>query len=181
MIVNNVVLNKLIPYINNPRENAGAIDKVAASIQEFGFQQPIVIDQNNVIIAGHTRYLAAKKLNLQKVPVTIATELSEYQIKAYRIADNRVAQESKWDDELLNIEIGDLEKNEFDLSLTGFNEDELEIILNGEQIDESAIDTGEMDYEHKYQLVVDCDGEVEQNRLYSEFKKRGYTCKVLSI
>jgi site-specific DNA-methyltransferase (adenine-specific) len=140
MKIVNIKTAKLIPYINNPRNNVAAIDKVAASIKEFGFQQPIVIDDENVIIAGHTRYLAAQKLGLSEVPVTVAKDLSDYQIKAYRIADNRVAQESSWDDELLQIELGDLESNDYDLELTGFDADEIQILLNGPDYEPASID-----------------------------------------
>ena len=95
--------NKLLPYINNPRKNLN-IDKVASSIKEFGFQQPIVVDKEFVIIVGHTRFEAAKKLGIEKVPVQIA-DLSELQAKAYRIADNRLNQDANWDSDLLNYEI----------------------------------------------------------------------------
>jgi len=81
-------INLVTPYERNPRLNDGAVDAVAASLQEFGFRQPIVVDGNGVIIAGHTRFRAAKKLGLKKVPVHVATDLSPEQVKAYRITDN---------------------------------------------------------------------------------------------
>ena len=87
-------IDDLIPYINNPRNNKNAIDKVASSIKNFGFKVPIVIDKNNEIINGHTRLEASKKLNLKEVPCIIAEDLTEAQIKAYRIADNKVAEGS---------------------------------------------------------------------------------------
>ena len=101
-------LEEIIPYSRNPRKNQH-IDKVAASIKEFGFQQPIVVDKEKVIIVGHTRYLAAQKLGMREVPVIVAENLDENQVKAYRIADNRVAEESQWDNELLNLELMDLQ------------------------------------------------------------------------
>jgi len=118
-------LDSLTPYANNPRQNAGAVDKVAASIEAFGFKQPIVVDKENVIIVGHTRYLAAKQLGLNTVPVLVADDLSPDEAKAYRLADNRTHEESTWDKDLLALELGDLSHLEFDLSLTGFNADEL--------------------------------------------------------
>lgn len=114
-------VNKIIPYINNPRNNDEAVDKVAASIKEFGFQQPIVVDKENVVIVGHTRLLASKKLGLEKVPVIVADNLSKAQVKAYRIADNKAAEYSKWDNELLKVELEALEELDFDLSLVNID------------------------------------------------------------
>lgn len=105
----------LIPYINNPRNNENAVDKVASSISEFGFKNPIVIDKNNVIINGHTRLLASKKLGLKEVPVIVADDLSEAQVKAFRIADNKTSEYATWDEELLKIELEQLEDMNFNL------------------------------------------------------------------
>ena len=124
-----VNLEKVIPYARNPRKNGDAVAKVAASIKEFGFRQPIVVDSEMVVVAGHTRLLAARKLGLGQVPIHIAEGLTPAQIKAYRLADNRVSQEAEWDDELLSLELGDLDGDEFDLELTGFDEDELAKLL----------------------------------------------------
>ena len=115
-------VSELIPYINNPRNNENAVDKVASSIKEFGFKNPIVIDKNNVIINGHTRLLASKKLGLKEVPVIVADDLSEAQVKAFRIADNKTSEYVEWDEELLKIELEQLEDlnfsmKDFDLSL----------------------------------------------------------------
>ena len=121
-----VPLDKIIPYARNPRVNTqSAVDKVKASIHEFGWRQPIVVDKDYIIIAGHTRYLAAKQLGLSEVPVHVAENLTPAQIQAYRITDNRSAQESKWDDELLKIELFDLKSMDYDLGLTGFDAVEL--------------------------------------------------------
>jgi site-specific DNA-methyltransferase (adenine-specific) len=114
----------LVPYINNPRVNDRAIDAVAGSIAEFGFKNPIIVDRNNVIIAGHTRLLAARKLGLDQVPVIRAEDLTEKQVKAFRIADNRTAEFSEWDDELLAMELEGLED-----MFTGFSEDEIDALL----------------------------------------------------
>ena len=88
--------NRPIPYARNPRKNDGAVTKVKASIQEFGFQQPIVVDKDGIIVAGHTRHKAAMELGLTEVPVVVASDLTPAQIKAYRIADNRVNEEASW-------------------------------------------------------------------------------------
>lgn len=118
-------ITSIRPYVNNPRINDQAVDAVAASIQEFGFRQPIVIDEKGVIVVGHTRYKAAFKLSLNKVPVHVAKGLSPAQLKAYRIADNQSATLSHWNDELLPIELADLQKMDFDLRLTGFSADDI--------------------------------------------------------
>ena len=134
MEVKLTAIGKVIPYANNPRKNEAAIAKLAASIKEFGFRQPIVVDENYVIVAGHTRLLAARQLGLAEVPIHIVEGLTPAQIKAYRIADNRIALESEWDDELLAIELGDLKEADFNLELTGFNADELDELMLPTQI-----------------------------------------------
>jgi DNA modification methylase len=120
------------PYPNNPRINDGAVDTVAGSIKEFGFRQPIVVDSDSVIICGHTRFKAAQKLGLEKVPVHVAKDLSPEQIKAYRIADNKTAELAEWNYELLPIELADLQSCNYDLGLLGFDQDELAKLLNPE-------------------------------------------------
>src|ERR1700738_4358717 len=110
------------PYENNPRFNDAAVDAVAKSIKEFGFRQPIVVDEEGVIIVGHTRYFAAQKLGMTTVPVHVAVGLSPAQAKAYRIADNQTATLSQWDDDKLPRELAALLEMDFDLSLTGFSE-----------------------------------------------------------
>jgi site-specific DNA-methyltransferase (adenine-specific) len=122
----------VIPYERNPRINENAIEAVAASIKEFGWRAPIVVDENHVIICGHTRLLAAKHLGLDTVPVHIAKGLTPEQVKAYRIADNKTSEIAEWDYDLLPLELADLQQADFDLSLLGFDADELDKLLNGE-------------------------------------------------
>jgi hypothetical protein len=110
MEIFNKKIDELIPYENNPRINDNAVKYVAYSIKQFGFKVPIVIDSNNVIIAGHTRLKASKRLNLKEVPCIIADDLTEEQIKKFRIADNKVAEFSEWDEELLSLELSELEE-----------------------------------------------------------------------
>ena len=118
-------IEKLVPYARNPRITAHDVDKVAASIKEFGFRQPIVVDSEMVIIVGHVRYQAAQKLGLKKVPVHVMEGATPEQVKAYRIADNRTGEEAEWDRELLQLEINELDTGDFDKSVLGFNEEEL--------------------------------------------------------
>ena len=138
MNIQEMEITKIIPYINNPRKNLN-IDKVASSIKEFGFQQPILIDEENIIIVGHTRFEAAKKLGLEKVPVTIA-KLSKNQAKAYRIADNRLNQDASWDTKLLNLEFNDLIGDNYNLDHLGFTNDELDnLFLKDEKESEEEL------------------------------------------
>jgi len=113
------------PYEKNPRVNDRAIAAVARSIVEFGFQQPIVVDADDVIIVGHTRWRAAKKIGMKMVPVVVADKLTPAQVKAYRIADNQTNTLADWDDALLLGELNALKDDEFDLSALGFADDEL--------------------------------------------------------
>lgn len=119
------------PYEKNPRKNDSAVDAVANSISQFGFKVPVVIDNDNVIICGHTRYKAAKKLGLEAVPCVVADDLTEEQIKAFRLADNKVAEQAEWDFDLLGDELADI----FDIDMTDFGfdfaeeeEEEVEVI-----------------------------------------------------
>lgn len=118
-------VEKPVPYDRNPRKNTAAISKVAVSLQEFGWRQPIVVDEGGVVIAGHTRLEAAKRLQMKQVPVHVATGLTPAQVKAYRLADNRSAEEAEWDPELLAVELEDLRAERFDLALTCFDPAEL--------------------------------------------------------
>jgi DNA modification methylase len=138
-----VDINTIKPYENNPRKlKDSAIEKVAKSIKEFGFRQPIVVDKEKIIVVGHTRYRASKKLGLTNVPITIADNLTPEQINAYRIADNRTNEEAEWDIELLKSELKDLQLKDFDLDLTAFDEDQLNNFLFEEKdglTDEDAV------------------------------------------
>ena len=123
-------LSDIKPYPNNPRVNDAAVDAVAKSIQEFGFRVPLVVDKEGVIVCGHTRYKAALKLGLEKVPVHVAKDLTPEQIKAYRIADNKTAELAEWNYELLPIELSELKAADFDLQFLGFSKDELAKLMD---------------------------------------------------
>ena len=148
MNIQNIKTQDIKPYLENPRQNKNAINVVKKSLQEFGFQQPLVLDKDNIVVAGHTRLEAAKQLNIKEVPCIIADNLSEERIKAYRIMDNKSAEYASWDLELLTQELNDLIKMDFDLELTGFSDDELEDLgLNynfDEFVDEGLTDEDEV-------------------------------------
>ncbi|WP_373896369.1 ParB N-terminal domain-containing protein [Virgibacillus sp. CBA3643] len=128
---------KVSPYERNPRHNDEAVDKVAMSIEQFGFKVPIIVDESNIIIAGHTRLKAAKKLKMDEVPVIKASDLTDEQAKAFRIADNRVTEESTWNSEMLEEELGDL-KEFFNSTDLGFDEDEFNISVDELLEDETS-------------------------------------------
>lgn len=139
--IQRIKINEIIPYENNPRNNKNAIDKVAESIKEFGFTNPILLDKDNVVIAGHTRLEAAKKLNLTEVDC-VYLDLTEEQAKAYRLVDNKTAEFAEWDLDLLNIELEEL-------SLEGFNMDNFGFDFNleddGETLEEDGFDVEEVE------------------------------------
>ncbi len=126
----------LIPYVNNSRTHSDEqVNQVASSIKEFGFTNPVLIDEQGMLIAGHGRTLAAKKLGLDTIPCLVLEGLTEAQKKAYIIADNKLALNAGWDDDLLRLELQNLDELDFDLELTGFSDDELNLLLQPEQVD----------------------------------------------
>ena len=120
-------IDEIIPYENNPRRNEKAVDAVAKSIKEFGFKNPIIVDKDHVIISGHTRRLASIKLGLDKVPCYIAEDLTDEQVRAFRLADNRVASFATWDEEKLREEIKGIAG--IDMTDFGFREDAIKDIF----------------------------------------------------
>ena len=127
-------VSELIEYARNPRKNDHAVDKVAAAIREFGFRVPILAKSDKTVVDGHLRLKAAKKLGLETVPVMLCDDMTDAQIKAFRISVNRVADFAEWDDELLRVEFAELADLGFDLELTGFGLDEIEAM----QFDDDA-------------------------------------------
>ena len=147
------------PYEKNPRFNDNSVDTVANSIKEIGFQQPIVVDKDGVIIVGHTRYKAAKKLKLKTVPVVVADDLTEEQAKAYRLADNKVGEQSLWNFDLLDVELGDIVG--VDMADFGF-------------LGESPIfDTEEEGSKHDAQEIYVDEFECECPRCHFRFNRQG--------
>lgn len=141
-------IEQVTPYKNNPRINDDAVQETANSIKEFGWQQPIVVDKNNVIVVGHTRLKAAKQLGLTKVPVVIADKLSDEQVKAYRLADNKVGELAEWNFSDLNFELQEL-SDFFDMTDFGFSESDIDLASTWE-------DTGSLDdYEPPTESAVD--------------------------
>ena len=136
MDVISMAISDIKPYPNNPRKNDDAVTATANSIKEFGWQQPIIVDKDNIIIAGHTRYKAAKQLNMDKVPVVVAKNLSKEQVKAYRLADNKTGEIADWDSEFLEDELANI--IDFDMEDFGFEQ-----IKNNVNIDDIFFDDEE--------------------------------------
>ena len=163
MQIQNVPITSVKPYEKNPRFNDDAVDAVARSIKEFGWQQPIVTDKEMTVICGHTRLKAAERLGLTEVPVIIADNLTPEQVKAYRIADNKTGELAEWNYDLLPFEIKDLQDANFDLSLLGFDTDELDKLLNGDA--DKQVATGETEPDavpEAPEVAVSVRGEVYQ-------------------
>ena len=151
-------VDDIIPYENNPRHNDNAVEYVANSIKEFGFKVPIIIDKENVIVTGHTRLKAAEKLGLKEVPCIMAEDLSEEQIKAFRIADNKVSEYSTWDLGKLDLELADLD---IDMSQFGILENDEEEISDLEEKEKPEIEFTEvLGEEHNY-IVLYFDNDVD--------------------
>lgn len=148
-------IDEIIPYVNNPRNNEHAVDAVASSIKNFGFKNPIVIDSENEIVNGHTRLLAAKKLGLEEVPVLIADDLSEEQVKAFRLADNKVGELATWDEELLQAELDELISQSVDMTEYGFTDEdfaEVENEVEEDDYEEELSEEPRTKYGEVYQL-----------------------------
>lgn len=138
-------IDEIIPYKNNPRKNDNAVEYVKNSIKDFEFKVPIVIDEDNIVVAGHTRLKAAKELNLDRIPCIVADDLNEEQIRAFRLADNKVSEFSEWDFDLLNSELDGLD---IDSELYGFFEDDEFDISYIDELNENGFSNtnGQNDY-----------------------------------
>ncbi|MGN0905873.1 MAG: ParB N-terminal domain-containing protein [Bullifex sp.] len=174
MTVVNKKLSEISMYEHNPRKNDEAVKYVAESIKQFGFRVPIVIDKNGVIIAGHTRYKACMKLGLEEVPCIVADDLTPEQIKAYRLADNKVSEKAEWDFDLLESELEDILN--FDMGDFGFD------IKIEEPSGDDTPDPGDngFTYKEQYGVIVMCADEDEQREIYERLTEEGYECKVVA-
>lgn len=173
-------VNELKPYVNNSRTHSNEqIAQICASIKEFGFTNPILIDENNEIIAGHGRLIAADRLNLKDVPTIRLIGLTEAQKKAYVIADNKIALNAGWDEELLKIELADLNELDFNLELTGFSLDEIDKILNLNDVSDTIDDSHLISDEQKNILMIEFDSEFQLQKAYEEYSSKGFKCKIL--
>jgi ParB family transcriptional regulator, chromosome partitioning protein len=175
MEIINRKVSELIPYERNPRKNDEAVKYVKASIEQFGFKVPIVIDAHGVIVAGHTRLKAAKELGMKEVPCIVADDLNEEQIRAFRVADNKTGEMAEWNIELLNTELLDLEAN-FDMSDFGFEINPPTGYVPGEEPGSQSA----FNYKEQYGVIVICADEGEQEKIYNALSGDGYNCRVVA-
>lgn len=171
-------VSEVRPYEKNPRKNAEAVKYVRASIEKFGFKQPIVIDSNRVIISGHTRLEAAKSLGMAEVPCIVADDLTEAQAKALRLADNKVAEFSEWEMNLLGGELGELaEISDIDMGDFGFDLSDLDNIgMDDEENAEKGVNLSDT-----YQIIVECESETEQQEFFEKLSGEGYRCRLSTL
>jgi len=175
-----IPVENLIPYArNSPTHSDAQVAQIAASIKEFGFTNPVLIDEADGIIAGHGRVLAARKLGMAEVSCLRLGYLSEIQKRAYVIADNKLGLNSGWDDELLKLELHALDESDYQLDMTGFSADELTKIMFGELIESEEPE--EQTVNSAFEVSVSCDSEAEQERVYEMLTKQGLKCRVLTM
>ena len=171
-------IQDLISYARNSRtHNDAQVAQIAASIKEFGWTNPVLLDGENGIIAGHGRVLAAQKLGESEVPTIELSHMDENQKRAYIIADNKLALNAGWDNEMLMLEVADLKDAGYDLGLTGFSLDEIAALNGDADIDEEFKEPID---ESRNLLMIECQGERELETLYEEMQSRGFECKILS-
>ena len=174
-------VSDLIPYVNNSRvHDEEQIIQICSSIKEFGFTNPVLIDESNGIIAGHGRLMAAKKLNLKTVPCIVLTGLSEAQKKAYIIADNAIPLNASWDMEKLALEVDALQAEDFDLSLLGFKDDFMVSLFDDPEPVPEQKPNGE-EYTEIFNILVECENEAHQQEIYDELTQKGLKCRVQSL
>lgn len=167
----------LTPYENNSRTHSKEqVGQIVESIKEFGFTNPILIDEAGGIIAGHGRLEAANALGMEEVPTITLTGLSETQKRAYVIADNKLALNAGWDMDALRDEITQLGELDFNLALLGFDPNELARIL-----DDFEHEPVEQQYSEVFNIIVECESEEEQEKVFNELDRGGYKCRVQSL
>lgn len=181
-------IDRLTPYARNARtHSAEQVAKIAASIREYGFTNPILVAPDGEIVAGHGRLSAARTLGLTEVPVIVLANLTAAQRRAYVLADNRLPLDAGWDEALLAAELTALSADDVDLALTGFGDDELAALLGdaadseamGKDAEEGGAEERPFAYQEKYAVLVMCADEGEQERIYSDLQSRGLQVKVL--
>ena len=174
----------LIPYARNSRTHSDEqVAQIAASIREFGFTNPVLVDDEGDIVAGHGRVMAARQIGMTAVPTINVGWLNEQQRRAYVIADNQLALNAGWDDEALAAELSALDDSGFDVGLVGFSDADMERLLGLTDSNETGGQAGNSDtginYQEKFAVLVDCKNEDHQAQVYESLTAAGYVCKVL--
>ena len=169
----------LVPYAKNARTHSEEqIGQIAHAIEQWGWTVPCLVDEMGGLIAGHGRVLAAKQLGLDEVPVVVARGWSAAQKRAYVIADNKLTENGGWDDDLLKVEIGELQGEGFDLTLTGFSMDEIGGLL-GETASDGIEDAPESKYKEQFGVIVICRDEAHQQEVFESLAGSGYEARVV--
>lgn len=167
MKVQEMSIDEIKPYENNPRINENGVDAVANSIREFGWKQPIVVDKDNIIIVGHTRYLASKQLKLKRVPVIVANDLTPEQVKAYRLADNKTNELTQWDEGLLDVELSEIEQlSDIDMTDFGFENIEGEIELD----EDNSLDRIQINENPRLSKTLNIHKKFKSSLIYEELR-----------
>lgn len=168
----------LIPYARNTRTHSPEqVAQIAGSIREFGFTNPVLIDAENGIIAGHGRVMAAGKLRLEKVPCIRLSHLTDTQRRAYIIADNKIALNAGWDEEMLGLELADLRELDFNLSLLGFDDSENEKQLNQDETKNSD----DVKINSCFEVIAECEHEEEQQMVYNILTEKQIKCRIYTL
>ena len=175
MLIINKSVEALRAYDKNPRRNDEAVEYVANSIREFGFKVPVIIDKNDVIVCGHTRVKAAVKLGMGEVPCIVADDLTPAQIKAFRLADNKVGELAMWDWDLLGDEMEELDELGIDMSDFGF------LSLDDDDEPQDAPQDLSDEVREVYEVIIECGSEGEQEAVYYRLTQEGYKCRVLTL
>ena len=179
MKIQEIDIEKLIPYARNSRTHSDdQVAQIAASIKEFGWTNPILVDGEAGIIAGHGRLAAARKLGLKKIPVIELSHLSPTQKKALIIADNKLALNAGWDNDMLALEFEELNIEGFDLDLLGFDETEINKLNKNENYDDEIKEV--KDDGNRNLLLIETISEIELQKLFNELNERGFQCKIMN-
>ena len=175
-------IDRLIPFAKNSRTHSPEqVAQIAASIKEWGFTSPILVDETGSILAGHGRLAAARKLGLETVPVMVAEGWTDTQKRAYVIADNKLALNAGWDMDLLKLEISDLGDQNFDLELLGFDDIELATLFDENPEEDEEKDLKEESYNEVFNIIIECKDETEQEKIFNRLDSEGYKCRVQSL
>jgi ParB-like chromosome segregation protein Spo0J len=179
MKIEKIPTDKLIPYARNAKKHdAAQVSKLAGSIREFGFNNPVLIDKDNGIIAGHGRVMAAQQLGLADVPCIRLGHLTDNQRKAYILADNRLAEiGGGWDEEMLGLELAELREADFDLDLVGFNNNEIEAALNSDELNEKS----NVEINSTFEVIAECNDEDHQRMVYNILNEKKIKCRLATL
>ena len=179
MKIEKIPTEKLIPYARNAKKHdAAQVSKLAGSIREFGFNNPVLIDKDNGIIAGHGRVMAAQQLGLADVPCIRLGHLSDTQRRAYILADNKLAEiGGGWDEEMLGLELAELREADFDIDLVGFNNDEIEVALNSDDLNEKS----NVEINSTFEVIAECNDEDHQRMVYNILNEKKIKCRLSTL